>query len=72
MIASNDESHIGSHPIHDTVRIGAVSNQIATTDDAVVQARGAAQYGLERLPICMDVAEDQEAHSLRREPGAAM
>ena len=67
MISAHDVGDIVPRPFGDRVRICAVAHHIATTYDAIVAGLRVGKDGLERLPVGMDVAEDQVAHRRRRD-----
>src|SRR6266851_3454532 len=68
VVAPDDRGDMRPCPIDREVRIGAVSDQVAQAQDLIVAALRVAEHGLKRLPVSMDVAEDQVGHNLRYRP----
>src|ERR1700689_3859633 len=65
VIAADDAANIFSNPPDYRIGIGAITDQIAATDDLIVLGAGARQHSAERLPIGVNVAQDQIAHRRR-------
>ena len=63
VIAANDGVEVGARPVNDRVRIGAVADQVAAADDAVVPIAGIRENGFEGFPIAVKIADDEVAHA---------
>src|SRR4030095_17048545 len=62
MISSNDQRIEGPNIFCDFIGIGAVTNQIAAANHAVVLSSCLLSHGLEGFQIRVNVAQNQESH----------
>ena len=54
-------------PVHNSIGIGTITDEVSATHRVVISAACIFQNGLERVPVGVNVAEDQIAHSLINE-----
>ena len=62
VIAAHDDGAVGAHPIADGVGIGAVADQIAAAQGAIVMAGGSLEDGIEGFEIGVKVTDYEIAH----------
>jgi hypothetical protein len=62
VIASDRGFDIFPHPIDYWIGVGAIADQIATTENMVVLSVSVCQDRLESLPVTMKIADDKVSH----------
>jgi hypothetical protein len=62
MVASDDGGRVLPHPVGRSIRIGTVAHDISAAEDTIVAAVGVREDRFQRLPVGVNVADDQVTH----------